>query len=147
MNEQLKGNIADYQNQLTKLLSKRDEINKEIGYVTSMLRALAQRLPDDAAKRLTAQIRGCTKPVGLTDEVMQVLRVNRARKLSAKEVCKKLQEYGTDLSGYSQPLGTVSITLKRLAKSNSLVRRTTDGRSVFYRFQFPIRPLTAGKMT
>jgi hypothetical protein len=144
MDNQLKNDIEHYRSQLTALLSKRNEISKEIAFVSSMLRALAQRLPDDASNRLTAQIRGCLKPVGLTNEVLQVLQRHRSKWFSAKDVCKKLQEYGTDLSGYSQPLGTISITLKRLAKQ-PYIKRMPEKRRVFYRFQFPLRAITARK--
>jgi predicted transcriptional regulator len=53
--------------------------------------------------------------------------------LSANEVREWLEKEGFDLSEYSQPLATISVTLGRLTKSRR-VKATRKGRNVTYQW-------------
>jgi predicted transcriptional regulator len=73
------------------------------------------------------------KPAGLTETVYECLRSSPYHDLSANEVREFLEQGGFDLSDYSQPLATVSVTLRRLAESGK-VKAIRKGRNVTYQW-------------
>jgi hypothetical protein len=73
------------------------------------------------------------KPAGLTEAISNSLRQMMHSSLSANEVRGWLVREGFDLSDYSQPLATISVTLGRLAKSGR-VKATRKGRNVTYQW-------------
>jgi hypothetical protein len=73
------------------------------------------------------------KPAGLTETISESLREMPHQSLAASEVRGWLVREGFDLSDYSQPLATISVTLGRLAKSGR-VKATREGRKVTYQW-------------
>lgn len=58
-----------------------------------------------------------TNTLGITDAVVDVLRLSPDRPLEPPEVKRALQEIGYDLSKYRNPLAVIHTTLKRLIES------------------------------
>ena len=97
--------------------------------LSSLSRDVDATMQEAVAKRLAVARR---RP-GLTERVAQSFREKPHADLSAGDVRMWLEREGVDLSGYSQPLATIAITLSRMAKSGRLkIRR--KGRSVTYRW-------------
>jgi len=98
--------------------------------LSSLVRELEGKEREEVEREIAAARR---KPAGLTEAISNSLRAMVHSSLSASEVRHWLEREGFDLSDYSQPLATISVTLGRLAESGR-VKATRKGRNVTYRW-------------
>ena len=126
--------ISKLRKGLRKLCTERTAIERQLVIVNLALSSLARDIKDpqereDVLKEIQAARR---KPAGLTEAISESLRQTH-HSLSAHEVRYWLEREGFDLSQYSQPLATVSVTLRRLEASGR-VKATRVGRKVRYKW-------------
>ena len=119
---------------LRELSKQRDFIEMQLVQVNQALSSLARLIVDenerqDVEREINLARR---KPAGLTETISSSLR-NTWDGLSASEMREWLVRQGFDLSEYSQPLATISSTLRRLAASGR-VEATKHGRNVTYKW-------------
>ncbi len=131
--------IEDARKELRQRLNERTWLENRIADLNLALRSLARTIEDqgEREKLLTelAQVR--RKPAGLTETVLESLSKSPHCSHSPSEIRRQLEREGFDLSEYSQPVATISITLRRLAESGraELVR---EGRNVTYKWKQPV---------
>jgi len=127
--------VANRRGALQKLCEQRKIIEMLIVNEHLALSSLAPLIEDkekrEAVLREIAAAR--RKPAGLTEAVSETLHQTMHNSLSASEVRHWLEREGFDLSDYSQPLATISVTLRRLEKSGR-VKATREGRKVTYQW-------------
>lgn len=121
--------------ELRDLLKKREYIDNRITDLNLALRSLARMIPEgkqqeDVLKELRESRR---KPAGLTETILSFLAKSPHEGHSASEIREWLEREGFDLSDYSQPVATISITLRRLAESGR-AKPMRKGRNVRYRW-------------
>src|ERR1700730_14172591 len=126
--------IANLRSELQELCKQRKHVEMRMVNVNLALSSLAREIEDanereDVLKEIQAARR---KPAGLTEAISESLRQTH-HSLSAHEVRYGLEREGFDLSQYSQPMATVSVTLRRLEASGR-VQATRVGRKVSYRW-------------
>jgi len=126
--------ISKLRKDLQRLCKERAFIEGQLANVNMALNSLARGIQDkqereEVLKEIEAARR---KPAGLTECVSDFLRSTHDS-MSANEVRTWLERQGFDLSEYSQPLATVSATLRRLASSGR-VEATRQGRNVTYKW-------------
>ena len=111
--------IANRRRELKQLCEQRDFIERQLLQVNLALTSLAGELDDKKEQQeLLKEIEAARrKPAGLTEAISESLRASPYRNFSATEVRRWLEREGFDLSDYSQPLATISVTLRRLAES------------------------------
>src|SRR5579859_1817612 len=125
--------VADLRSELQELCKQRKHIEMRLVNVNLALSSLVREIEDkrereEVLKEVEAARR---KPAGLTEEISESLRQTHAS-LSANEVRYWLERQGFSLSDYSQPLATISVTLRRLEQRGE-VKSTRAGRNVTYR--------------
>ena len=133
----LKKTVEQLRKQLHQRLTQRAFIENRIADLNIALRSLARSLEKDEREELLAELAQVRrKPAGLTETVLECLSKSPYQSFSASEIRTWLEREGCDLSEYSQPVATISITLRRLAESGraELVR---EGRNVRYRWKQP----------
>lgn len=130
----LEKNIAQLRGRLRELCKQRDFIDMQLVQVNLALSSLVRLVTDEKErKEIEREIEAARrKPAGLTESISETLRQTH-HSLSANEVRRSLVDEGFDLSEYSQPLATVSATLRRLAASGR-VEATRQGRNVTYKW-------------
>ena len=102
--------------------------------VNLALGSLARELDKEEQEEVLREVAAARrKPAGLTEAISESLRQMLHQSLSANEVREWLEKEGFDLSEYSQPLATISVTLGRLTKSRR-VKATRKGRNVTYQW-------------
>jgi hypothetical protein len=128
--------IEDAREELRQRMQERAWIENRIADLNLTLRSLARTIEDEGEKEKLlaelAQIR--RKPAGLTETILECLSKSPHHAHSAVEIRDWLEREGFDLSDYSQPLSTISITLGRIAKSGR-AKIERDRRKVAYRWQ------------
>jgi predicted nucleic acid-binding Zn-ribbon protein len=127
--------VTSLRKQLQDLRKQRDHTEMQMVNVNVALRSLAREIEDKKEREaLLAEIKASRrKPAGLTEAISESLRAMLHSSLSANEVREWLEKEGFDLSDYSQPLATISVTLRRLEKSGR-VKATREGRRVTYKW-------------
>jgi chromosome segregation ATPase len=130
----LRETVSKLRKELQKLCKERAFIEQQLANVNMALNSLARGIQDkqereEVLKEVEAARR---KPAGLTEAVSDFLRSTHAS-MSANEVRSWLERQGFDLSDYSQPLATISVTLRRL-KDRGRVKATHVGREVTYKW-------------
>ncbi|HKV82565.1 MAG TPA: hypothetical protein VJP02_30735 [Candidatus Sulfotelmatobacter sp.] len=130
----LERNVAQLRGRLKELCKQRDFIEMQLVQVNLALSSLVRLIADEKERTEIETEINCArrKPAGLTESVSETLRQTH-HSLSANEVRRSLVEEGFDLSDYSQPLATISATLRRLAASGR-VEATRLGRNVSYKW-------------
>ena len=126
--------VADLRSELQELCTQRKVVEMRMVNVILALSSLAREIEDpqereEVLKEVEAARR---KPAGLTEAISESLR-NTYHSLSANEVRYWLEREGFNLSEYSQPLATISVTLRRL-KESGRVKATHVGRKVSYKW-------------
>ena len=126
--------IADLRSELQELCKQRKHVEMRIVNVNLALSSLAREIEDaNEREAVLKEIQAARrKPAGLTEAICESLRQTH-HSLSAHEVRHSLEREGFDLSQYSQPLATVSVTLRRLEASGR-VKATRVGRKVSYKW-------------
>ena len=126
--------IAKLLGELRGLCKQRKHTEMRMVNVYLALRSLAREVKDEQERQeLLREIAAARrKPAGLTEAISENLR-QTPQSLSANEVREWLEREGFDLSDYSQPLATISVTLRRLEKSGR-VKATREGRKVTYKW-------------
>src|ERR1700676_51263 len=120
--------------ELRDLCKQRKYIEMRMVNVNLALGSLARELDKEEQEEVLREVAAARrKPAGLTEAISESLRQMLHSKLSADEVREWLEKEGFDLSEYSQPLATISVTLGRLAKSRR-VKATRKGRNVTYQW-------------
>jgi len=127
--------ISSLRKRLEELCSQRAFIEQQLVNVNLALSSLAREIEDkeerEAVMKEVAAAR--RKPAGLTEAICAYLRDSPHSNHSANDVRYWLERQGFDLSEYSQPLATISVTLRRLEASRR-VKATRVGRKVNYKW-------------
>jgi hypothetical protein len=120
---------------LDKLCEQRDYVERMLFQVNLALRSLARDTKNQKKRKqaLVAVKKARRRPAGLTEAISEMLRDTPYSSLSANEVRHWLERGGFDLSDYSQPLATISVTLRRLAVSGR-VKAVRKNRRVTYQW-------------
>lgn len=126
--------VAGLRSELRTLIKQRRYIENRMSNVHLALRSLAREIEDkNEREEVLREIEAARrKPAGMTQAVSENLR-QTSHSLSANEVREWLQREGFDLSDYSQPLATISVTLRRLEKKG-LVKAMREDRKVTYKW-------------
>jgi hypothetical protein len=120
--------------ELRDLCKQRKYTEMRMVNVILALRSLARELDKEEQQEVLRKVAAARrKPAGLTEAISESLRQMLHQSLSANEVREWLEKEGFDLSEYSQPLATISVTLGRLTKSRR-VKATRKGRNVTYQW-------------
>lgn len=126
--------VATLRAQLQELCKQRKHIEMQLVNVNLALRSLARGIEDkEVREQVLRELAAARRRPGLTEAISESLRQMLHSRLSANEVREWLEKEGFDLSEYSQPLATISVTLGRLAKSGR-VKATREGRKVTYQW-------------
>lgn len=127
--------VSKLRRDLQELCRQRKHIEMQMVNVNLALGSLAREIEDEAEReQVLSEIKAARrKPAGLTEAISESLRAMLHSSLSANEVRTWLEKKGFDLSDYSQPLATISVTLRRLEKSGR-VKSTREGRKVTYKW-------------
>jgi len=128
--------IEDARKELQQRMRERAFIENRIADLNLALRSLARTIEDEREREKLlaelAQVR--RKPAGLTETILECLSKSPHHAHSAVEIRDWLEREGFDLSDYSQPLSTISITLGRIAK-NGRAKIVRNGRNVTYKWR------------
>ena len=126
--EQLRKDLRD-------LCEKRSWIEEQLVQVNLALNSLVRGIDDENEREeILREIAAARRKPGLTARISESLRNMPHSDLTASEVRHYLEREGVDLSGYSQPLATISITLRRMHENGRLSARR-KGRNVMYRWK------------
>ena len=130
----LQKTVADLRRELKELCALRIHIERRMVNVNLALRSLAREIEDEKEReQVLIEIEAARrKPAGLTETISESLR-QTPQSWSANEVREWLEREGFDLSDYSQPLATISATLRRLENSGR-VKATREHRKVTYKW-------------
>lgn len=126
--------ISSLRKRLKELCSQRTYIEQQLVNVNLALSSLAREIEDKQEREIVMKEVAAArrKPAGLTEAICTSLRDSPHSNHSANDVRYWLERQGFDLSEYSQPLATISVTLRRLEASGR-VKATRVGRKVTYR--------------
>ena len=126
--------VANLRSELQELCDQRKHIELRLVNVNLALSSLAREIEDpDEREEVLKEIRAARrKPAGLTESITKSLRETHDS-LSANDVRYWLEREGFDLSDYSQPLATISVSLRRL-EASGCVKATRVGRKVTYKW-------------
>jgi hypothetical protein len=121
--------------ELEELCKQRDFVERQLVQLNIALRSLARDTKNENKRKeaLKGIKKARRKPAGLTEAISESLRAMPHDSFSASEVREWLEREGFDLSDYSQPLATISVTLRRLAESER-VKAIRKGRNVTYQW-------------
>ena len=123
-----------------KLCKAREAIESRLANVFLAVTSLAREIEDeDERNEIMQKITSARRPPGLTEAIARSLRDKPYTDFSASEVRNWLEREGVDLSQYSQPLATISVTLARMAKRGR-VKVFRKGRSVSYQWKGDGKP-------
>jgi len=130
----LQESVAQLRSRLSELCKQRDYIGKQLVQVNLALSSLARLILDEKErKEIESEINSARrKPAGLTETISKSLRETHAS-LSPNEVRYWLEREGFDMSDYSQPLATISVTLRRMEKGGRVKASRHQGK-VRYRW-------------
>jgi hypothetical protein len=131
----LQKTVAQLRSRLRDLLKQRAWIDEQLVQVNLALRSVSRMIPDpEEREEVLREINAARRKVaGLTEVISQSLRAMPHQSLSANEVREWIEKEGFDLSDYSQPLATISVTLRRL-EERGLVKGTRKRRKVTYQW-------------
>ena len=126
--------VAELRKDLRELSRQRRYIEGQLVSVNLALTSLVREIEDEHEREeVLREIAAARRRPGLTERISQTLRGMPHVYLTAGDVRHYLEREGVDLSGYSQPLATIAITLRRMGDTGRLsVRR--EGRNVSYRW-------------
>lgn len=127
--------VGELRTELRELIKQRDHIERRMSDVNLALRSVARMIPDEKQREaIVAELEHSRrKPAGLTEVILTFLGNSPHHVHTANDVREWLDREGFDLSDYSQPLATISTTLRRLEESGR-VRAIRKGRKVVYKF-------------
>jgi hypothetical protein len=126
------------------LSRKRDEINDEIAKTMQFARATINLLPDDKRRAIQAEgeavmTKARAREQGLSAAIRKILEDHTQQWMSVAVVRDRLKDAGFDFSAYSSnPLSSVSTTLKRLTKSEENIESLMVEGVQAYRWFTPI---------
>lgn len=126
--------VAELRKDLRELCIQRDFVDRQLVNVNLALTSLVREIDDEQEyQKIMREIKAARRRPGLTERISQSLRAMPYADLSASDVRHYLEREGVDLSGYSQPLATISITLRRMAEKQRVsVKRI--GPNITYRW-------------
>jgi hypothetical protein len=120
-----------------KLLGEKERIDDEIAKLEQFMSATENLLSEEAAARFQAKVlpfatRIHDQVLGLRDAIKTVLNESYPARFTAAEVRDKVRARGFDFSSYkSDPLPSVSTTLRRLRESNEISYEKFEGVAVY----------------
>jgi hypothetical protein len=131
--------INDSRAELKQQLAQREITDKRIAQLIIALRALARFLPETQREEVLREIANAPRrPATISDAISNTLRaVNAANGLTSQQIRERLEESGFDLSEYSQPLGTIFATLKRLIKKGCVKRIDGKDETILFKWSGP----------
>jgi len=127
--------VVQLRQDLQELRKQRAHIEMQLVQKNIALSSLAPLIENQKEREeLLSEIKAARrKPAGLREAISECLRAMPHDSFSASEVREWLQREGYDLSDYSQPLATISVTLRRLADAGK-VRATRKDRKITYQW-------------
>lgn len=138
-------NSSDYrkayetaQRELAELLQIQDGIEKRIVLVRQNVQSLKELCDSEEIKIPTSQeAEWLLATSGLPDEIVNILKARYPDELRATDIRHQLEKLGHDLDGYTNPLATIHMVIKRLLEANRIrERQHTQGFRV-YQFRQP----------
>jgi hypothetical protein len=134
MSFDLQNTVAQLRSRLRELTKQRSYIEMQLVQVNLALSSLVPLIEDEKQREeLLLDVEAARRKPGLTQAVSDCLRGIPHDSHSANELCVWLKKEGFDLSGYSQPVVAVSITLRRLVESGR-VKAMRKNRRVTYQW-------------
>ena len=132
--------IQESRDELRQLIRQRCTIENRITQLTIALRSLARLLPNETEReKLHEELKGVRrKAPSLVEAISDALR-DADKSLTSNQIREELENNGFDLSEYSQPLGVIMTTLKRLVDSGRVKR--SKGTPVNFKWIGPPRDL------
>jgi|SRR5947209_2046107 hypothetical protein len=127
--------VAELRKDLRELCEQRRYIDGQVMNVYLALTSLVREVEDEHEReKIQREIAAARRKPGLTERISETLRNMPHAYVTAGEVRYWMEREGVDLSGYSQPLATISITLRRMGETGRVsVKR--KGRNVSYRWK------------
>jgi hypothetical protein len=126
--------VAELRKDLRELCEQRRYIEGQVVGVNLALTSLVREIEDEHEREeVLREIAVARRKPGLTERICESLRNMPHMYVTASEVRYWLERDGVDLSGYSQPLATIAITLRRMGDTGR-VRVRRKGRNVSYRW-------------
>jgi|SRR5579872_297824 len=125
--------IEDRLRELDELCEQRALIERQLVQLNLALGSLARETKNEEKRKeaLAGIKKGRRKPAGLTEAISESLSAMPHHSFSANEVREWLEREGFNLSDYSQPLATISVTLRRLVKSRKVKARRRNHRVTY----------------
>lgn len=119
------------------LASEKERLEDEIAKVQQFMYATMNLLSDEASDRVETKLRPWVEKIvgnvaSLRDSIKKVLVTSYPSKLTAAQVRDQLRAIGFDFSSYkSDPLPSVSTTLRRLRESGDVLWEEFEGVIVY----------------
>ena len=119
------------------LVDQRETLDHEIAKMMQFIYATVHLLSEDATERFVQKWQPYLEQVAanttsLTDAVRNTLRSCYPKKLTAAQVLNQLRTEGFNFSSYkSDPLPSVSTTLRRLKEANEIIADEFEGVAVY----------------
>ena len=134
MSFDLSKTIASLRSELQELCNQRKQIDLRVMSVNRALSSLAREIEDPKERdQVLKESQSARRTRGrLTESILKSLRETH-NSLSANEVRDWLEREAFDLSDYAQPLGRISVTLRRLA-ATGCVKAIRVGHKVTYKW-------------
>lgn len=127
--------VAQLRQDVEELRKQRSYIEIQLVQKNIALSSLAPLIEDQKEREeLLREIKAARrKPAGLREAICECIRAMPHDSFSASEVREWLEREGYDLSDYSQPPATISVTLRRLAGGGK-VRAIRKDRKITYQW-------------
>ena len=134
MSFDLSKTVASLRSELQELCNQRKQIELRVMSVNRALSSLAPEIEDPHERdQVRKEIQVARRKRGrLTESILKSLRETRSS-LSSNEVRDWLEREAFDLSDYAQPLGRISVTLRRLA-ATGCVKAIRVGHKITYKW-------------
>jgi len=120
--------ITVHMYQLKKLVAERDKLNNRIKQIDDYIVANANFLPLRERMAVLERLEAAgVEPLGFTDAVREVLKLNSRQWFTPTGVRDLLGGSGFDLNSYSNPLASIHTILKRLTEHQEVDKDVTAG--------------------
>jgi hypothetical protein len=135
--------LTDAVRRLGRLSDQHAEIEIEIVKLRQFIRATIHMLPDPDRKRFSKWFNGTkligdpnAKRAGLTENIREILEIDPKKSFTVTQMRNALEASGFDFANYtSNPLASISATLKRMHPKEIEADSTKIGNAVAYRWK------------
>jgi len=118
--------------ELKNALHEREKLDNRITTLRKRIAALAANCQDEGIEiEPSAEAEYLLENTGLTDDIVNILKVHSPAWLFPWQVKNKLEQLGYDMSNYKNPLATIHMVLKRLSESSRIQNLDFDGKAAY----------------